>query len=173
MNTNGYTQAQQLLAESFQALRKVYDDYKADIRSASQPRGIGEALRGWLAGSRLTQADTRGMAFYDQVAEAVSGLEKALAACAEELADLRFHYAKEAAELMLVWHPDEQPRDIKWYLLAAESHLIPLLPYLKKEELADLRTRYLAATPRRLMFPNQRKLLDQMEQLLADAATIK
>jgi len=170
MNTDCYTQAQQRLTESFQALQKVYDDYKADSRPVPQPRGIGEALRGWLAGSQLTQADTRGMAFYDQVAEAVSCLEKTLAACAKELPDLCFSYAKEAAELMLVWNPDQQPRDIKWYLLAAESHLIPLLPYLKKEELADLRTRYLAATPRRLMFPNQRKLLDRMEQLLSDAA---
>ncbi|MGI6404650.1 MAG: hypothetical protein ACOX0K_10695 [Oscillospiraceae bacterium] len=167
MNPDRFTQAQQQLSESFHTLKAVYDNYRADSQSTPKQRGIGDVFRGWLAGSQPTQADARGLAFYDQVAEAVSGLEKILAAYIKELPDLCFSYAKEAAQVVLMLNPRQLPLDIKWYLLAAEYHLIPLLPYLKREELADLCTQYLAATPRRMLLPNQKKLLDQMEQGLS------
>ena len=160
------TQAHRQLDEAFQTLQRIYTGYVDSGDLAEQRSGIGSLFQGWFSGSPVLE-DTKGPAFFEQVALAVKEMEQVCSACAGQLPGTGFPCIQEAARLMVLFEDSGLTRDIKMYLFAAELHFAPLLPYLTREELAALRTQYLARTPRRLMLPNQRKLLAQMEQLLS------
>lgn len=166
MKPDLYNQARRQLDEAFQALQRVYADYVAGGDSAKQRSGIGQLFQGWFSSSP-TLADTKGLAFFEQVALAVKEMEQVCSVYADGLSDLGFPYVQEAARLMVLFEDSDLPRDIKMYLIAAEFHLAPLLPHLTRDELSHLHTQYLARTPSRSMLPNQRRLLAQMEQLLS------
>ncbi|NLU52282.1 MAG: hypothetical protein GXX10_05410 [Clostridiaceae bacterium] len=54
----------------------------------------------------------------------------------------------------------------EWYMTVAEYQCFPLLPYLSREDLKHFHDLMLKRVPKRMMYPRQRQLVAQMEELL-------
>ena len=52
--------------------------------------------------------------------------------------------------------------------ISNQGFAIPLLGFLTKEQLQEIRDAYLRETPKRLLFPNQKDVLKEMDRLLAE-----
>ncbi len=95
-------------------------------------------------------------------------LAAAAAALPPEEAEEGRKLADRAVGLMLGEKPAQVPSDRQLYLVAAEALCAPLLSCLDRTQLARQRDGMVARTPRRLMFPRQRELLEEMERMLKE-----
>ena len=76
--------------------------------------------------------------------------------------------AEQAVRSLLAEKSEALPNDRRLYLIAAEPLCAPLLPLLDRDALARRREEMLRITPRRLMFPRQLALLEEMDRLLGE-----
>ena len=106
--------------------------------------------------------------FLEETESLAGRLADAVAALAPEEAEEGRRQADRAVGLMLGEKPGEIPGDRQLYLTAAEALCTPLLSCLDRTQLSRQRDGMVARTPRRLMFPRQRELLEEMERLLKE-----
>ena len=131
-----------------------------------QAKGFARLFRRWFT---YNDQDIEPVhkAFLDGTEALAKELAAAVSALGPEEAAGRTA-AERAVALMLGEKPQGIPNDRRLYLIAAEALCAPLLPLLDREALARRREAMLAATPKRLMFPNQLALLQELERLLGE-----
>lgn len=78
-------------------------------------------------------------------------------------AEEKHEAALAAARIMLSPKPVNDKSQAEWYMIAAEYSFEALLPLLAPETLRTIRDGYVRGTPKRMMYPRQRELLNRME----------
>lgn len=149
-------------------LEEHYRDYAFwNLGQPPRAKGFARLFRRWISynDQDIAPADRE---FLDGTETLVKELAAALSALPPEEAEKGREIAERAVALML----EEKPREIsnarRLYLIGAEALCAPLLPLLDREALVRRREAMLAVTPRRLMFPKQLELLEEMERLMGD-----
>lgn len=131
------------------------------------PKGFARLFRRWISynAQEIQPADK---AFLEGAETLTGELAAAVAALSPEEAEQGRAAAEQAVALMLEEKPQGIPNDRRLYLVAAEALCAPLLPLLDREALVRRREAMLKATPKRLMFPRQRELLEEMERRIGE-----
>ena len=147
-------------------LEAHYRDYAlGPLGQPPQPKGFARLFRRWFT---YNDQDIEPVhkEFLDGTEALTKELAAAVAALAPEEAEGGRAAAEQAAALMLGEKPQGIPNDRRLYLIAAEALCAPLLPLLDREALVRRREAMLETTPKRLMFPKQLELLEEMERLI-------
>lgn len=134
---------------------------------AAKPKGFAKLFRRWFT-YNPREIEPVHKAFLEETEALVKELVSAVASLSGEERSRGGEKAEEAVALLLAEKPEDLPTDRRLYLIAAEPLCAPLLPLLTREALARRREAMLAVTPRRLLFPRQRELLEEMDRLLAE-----
>lgn len=132
-----------------------------------QAKGFARLFRRWFTynAQEIAPADKD----FLEGAETLAGeLAAAAADLAPEEAEAGREAARRAVALMLGVKPEGIPNGRRLYLVAAEALCAPLLPLLDRADLARQRDDMIKATPKRLMFPRQLELLEEMERLIGE-----
>lgn len=145
-------------------LSEIYETFEKQITEKDEgEKTFLKTLRHFFSDKRDTDDDIR--AFYNTVGNHITKLYDALK---EETSEEASEIAENALRLMLSpmakWD-NSVPTLAK---ISNQGFATPLLEFLTKEQLQKLREDYLAGTPKRLMFPNQRTVLEEMDRLLAE-----
>ena len=142
-------------------------DYAFGCRNQPpQAKGFARLFRRWFTYSEEIEPVHRD--FLDGVETLTAELAAAAAALPPEEAAGGRAEAERAVALLLGEKPRDLPGERRLYLVGAEALCAPLLPLLDREGLVRQRDAMVRLTPRRLMFPRQRELLEEMERLLAE-----
>lgn len=151
------------LAERLEA---HYRDYAlGPLGEPPKPKGFARLFRRWFT-YNAQDIEPVHKDFLDGTQGLVRELAEAVAALPPAEAAEGRRTAERAVEGMLGEKPQGIPNDRVLYLVAAEGLCAPLLPLLDREGLVRQRDGMLARTPKRLMFPRQLELLEEMERLL-------
>ena len=144
-----------------------FEEY-ASGKHGRQKKGILQLLSHWIAYD-VHHVEREHEDFLQGTTALIQKLAEGLESLPEEAQADAKALALRATQLLLRPKPKQPRNDRDWYLAAAEYSAIPLLTWLSQDELAHFRARLLEHTPRRMMFPNQVKLLEAMEKLLDSA----
>lgn len=149
--------------ELVERLDRLYRELGPSARQQEQAkRGLARLLDRWFRGAQTADADP----MYREFLDAAGALTQALAAALVDLGPAeRDERALAAARILLAPKKLETCATDEWYRVAAERECAALLPFLRRDTLKRLRDEYVRNTPRRMMLPRQRELLDQMERL--------
>lgn len=144
-------------------LAELYKHYEKEITEADEnDRTLLKTVKHFFSDKR--DADAYVHSFYNAVGKQVEELCETLKEEDPETASVS---AERALRTMLAGkHKDENNVSVL-SKVGNQGFAMQLLQFLTKEQLAPLREAYLKETPKRLMFPNQRKILAEMERLLA------
>ena len=147
-------------------LEQLYHQYiRRKAADNTAKRNAGLIFFRWLSSMNPDFAEEKNQTFLDDVQSAVTLLCAQLAQLSQLQPIHSGFLADRAISLMMV--APATPRTITdRYLLVAEYQCEPLLAYLTQESLHTQYEHYLQKTPKRLMYPQQRKLCRKMEMLL-------
>lgn len=149
-------------AEVLSALEGFYQEFCDKTNALEGKSGIRDAV------SNLFGTGPRKKAQGVLVSEAVEALQGYVAALLTAAApctpEERSRWALSALERILLW-PSTENASLNLMLSALEGQGQPLLSAVDGAALAELARRYQKRNPKRMMLPNQRKLLDEMEKL--------
>ena len=144
---------------ALEALRACYSEYTGQLIELEQNTGIRDMLSSLLGSGPVKQKrEALLSAFYNAVQEALGQVVPALEACPPDQAS---EYAAQALEIML-FTPAKRERELEFVYASLEGLSAPLVPLLGPAAAAGLAARYKKRTPVRMMFPTQRKLLEQI-----------
>ena len=151
-----------------EALEEHYRAYVLAYREQPpKPKGFGKLFRRWFT-YNAQETEPVHREFLEGAEALTKELAEAVAALPEEDKAPGAEAADRALSLMLGEKPSDLPNERRLYLIAAEALAAPLLPLTDREQLTRQRERMLALTPKRLMFPKQLELLEEMERLLGE-----
>ena len=151
------------LAERLEA---HYQDYALGTQGQpARPKGFARLFRRWFT-YNAQDIEPVHKEFLEGVETLVGDLAAAAAALLPEETEGGQAAAEQAVARMLEEKPEGIPDDRRLYLVAAEALAAPLLPLLSRDGLARQRDAMLKNTPRRMMFPKQLELLEEMERHL-------
>ena len=142
-------------------LKEIYDQFAESIgKKQEEDKGFLKALRSLFSDKRETDQDVA--AFYHTVGNHVTKLYDALK---DETREDAAALAYSSVTMMLKGRENDV---VSLSKISNQGFAIPLLEFLTKEQLTEIRETYLRETPKRLMFPNQRDVLKEMDRLLAE-----
>jgi hypothetical protein len=157
------TAAVQLLAQ----LNEVYQSFTGKSQKQERSlKGFARLFRKWFSYNPMT-IEPLNQEFLDNVERITEQLAQSFKKLKEHDTAACYNCAAEAANLILAPKPSGEKTTAEWYLTVAEYKSAVILPYLKPDDLKRLRDEQLKATPKRLMYPKQREMLELMEKLLA------
>lgn len=130
-----------------------------------QPKGFSRLFRRWLSYSEQ-ETEPIHRDFLSGVTALTEELAQTGATLPPEDRQEAGKLAERALACLLQTPPAGLPNERKVYLAAVQAAGVPLLPLLDQVQLARQRDALLAQTPRRLLFPRQRELLEEMERKL-------
>jgi hypothetical protein len=154
-------EAERLVAQ----LEQHYQDYREGKGRTGRKKNLLGMLSHWIAYDAEEVAPQH-EEFLTGITRITEDLAAQLSECPEEDRCAGSALALRAVDLLLQPKPRQPQGDRDWYLMLAEYSAGPLLRFLSREEVERQRTRMLAQTPRRLMYPKQLELLETAEQLL-------
>ena len=147
-------------AAAFSALKLCYDEFCEKSQALGQQSGVRDLLSGLMGEGPVKRAQG---ALLTEMVETVQGHVAALLAAIEPCTpEERSQWAVHALEQMLLTPPTGD-RNLDFMLAALEGQAEPLIPLVDRETLADLAARYQKRTPKRMMFPNQKKVLQALQ----------
>ena len=150
-------------------LQEIYQTFEERIdEKAEGEKTFIKTLRQLFSDKRDTDDDIH--AFYNTVGNHITKLYDALK---EESPEEAAEIAERALRLMLEQKGKWSNDVTSLAKVSNQGFSAPLLEFLSKEQLSALREDYLRGTPKRLMFPNQRDVLQKMDELLADNDEMK
>ena len=142
-------------------LAEIYDKFTDSIgKKQEEDKGFLKALRSLFSDKRETDQDVA--AFYNTVGNHVTKLYDALK---EETPENAASLAYSSVRMMLTGRENDV---VSLSKISNQGFAIPLLSFLTKEQLTEVRENYLRETPKRLLFPNQKDVLAEMDRLLAE-----
>ena len=124
-----------------------------------QPKGFARLFRRWFS-YNAQDIEPVHKDFLEGTEALVNQLAAAVAELSAEEEDRGKALAEQAVRSLLAEKSEALP--------AAEPLCAPLLPLLDRDALARQREEMLRITPRRLMFPRQLALLEEMDRLLGE-----
>ena len=154
-------EAERLVAQ----LEQHYQDYREGKGRPAKKKSLLGMLSHWIAYDAEEIAPQHEQ-FLEGLSRITGDLAEQLLSLGEEDRCAGSALALRSVELLLQPKPRQPQGDRDWYLMLAEYSAGPLLRFLSREEVERQRTRMLAQTPRRLMYPKQLELLETAEQLL-------
>ena len=142
-------------------LAEIYDNFTDSIgKKQEEDKGFLKALRSLFSDKRETDQDVA--AFYNTVGNHVTKLYDALK---DETPENAASLAYSTVRMMLTGRENDV---VSLSKISNQGFAIPLLEFLTKEQLTEVRENYLRETPKRLLFPNQKDVLAEMDRLLAE-----
>lgn len=149
-------------AEVLSALEVFYQEFCDKTNALEGKSGIRDAVSNFFGTGPRKKAQG---ALVSEAVEVLRGHVAALLTAAESCTpEERSRWALSALERILLW-PGTENSTLNLMLNALEGQAQPLLAAVDGAALADLAQRYQKRNPKRMMLPNQRKLLDEMEKL--------
>lgn len=150
-----------------ESLAGLYRDYAEKCRQQVQTGGkIARLFRRWFSGYEPSAADALHLDFLDETRRLVTNLAGLLDRHQNDRPGICGAYAEKAAGILLRPKPAREKTAADWYMVAAEQYCGVLLPFLDRDALRRVRDDYVKHTPKRLMFPKQREVLEHMERML-------
>ncbi len=151
--------------DTFDALKKCYEEYLRQAVALSAKYSVGAGLLGFGAGAK---DDPCHEAFYEKVGELAGMLKPADAeATAEGSAEVGVkadgqasadEVAQAVEQILFAEAPDGEDNGASWMLIAAHAHTLPLIPGLSAERALEMLARYDAAYPKGRRLPVQKKV---------------
>ena len=142
-------------------LSEIYDQFSDSIgKKEEEDHGFLRTLRSLFSDKRETDQDVA--AFYNTVGNHVTKLYDTLK---DETPEDAAALAYRSVTMMLKGRENDVVSLAK---ISNQGFAIPLLSFLTKEQLTEVRENYLKETPKRLLFPNQKDVLKEMDRLLAE-----
>ena len=144
-----------------QELTEIYEQFSERIGvKQEEDKGFLKALRSLFSDKRETDMEVA--AFYNTVGNHITKYYDALK---DEKAEDAAALAYGSVRMMLTGRENDV---ISLAKISNQGFAIPLLGFLTKEQLQEIRDAYLRETPKRLLFPNQKDVLKEMDRLLAE-----
>jgi len=145
-------------------LGEVYAAYTQNaFEGSGRKRGVTRLFRRWFASFDPMAVQPVHQAFLDDVERIVKDLARALESIQAEFPEKTAAYAAQALDIIFSSKPSRQKTTAEWYVTVSEYQSEMLLPYASPDKLQSVRIDMLRRTPKRLMFPKQRQLLDAIE----------
>ena len=150
------TTCEKLLAE----LQETYEKYESlPLHTDRSPKKkLGDMFSGWL--QQNPQSQVVHFTFLEGVEQLVTELAAQLALEPAACRD----YAHRALQIIYAPKPKEERTDVERFLAIAEYQGAALYPYASREELQRIHKEQVERRPWRYMPPNQRKMLQQLEE---------
>ena len=144
-----------------QELTEIYEKFSERIGAKQEEdKGFLKTLRSLFSDKRETDMDVA--AFYNTVGNHVTKYYDALK---DESKEDAAALAYGSVRMMLSGRENDV---VSLSKISNQGFAIPLLGFLTKEQLQEIRDAYLRETPKRLLFPNQKDVLKEMDRLLAE-----
>ncbi len=144
-----------------QELTEIYEKFSERIGAKQEEdKGFLKTLRSLFSDKRETDMDVA--AFYNTVGNHVTKYYDALK---DERKEDAAALAYGSVRMMLSGRENDV---VSLSKISNQGFAIPLLGFLTKEQLQEIRDAYLRETPKRLLFPNQKDVLKEMDRLLAE-----
>lgn len=140
---------------------------RGTVGQPPQAKGFARLFRRWFS-YNAQDIEPVHKDFLEGTEALVNQLAAAVAELSAEEEDRGKALAEQAVRSLLAEKSEALPNDRRLYLIAAEPLCAPLLPLLDRDALARRREEMLRITPRRLMFPRQLALLEEMDRLLGE-----
>lgn len=148
-------------------LHKHYKNYLEKNQQQEQSKNkITKMFGKWFAGFDPLSSDLMHQEFLDGVERIISELSIALKQLEQNSPELCNSFADKAVSRLMMPKPAKEKTTAEWYMTVAEYQCVPLLPYLNREVLEYYHDLMLKRVPRRMMYPKQMQLLDQMEEII-------
>ncbi|MBR3436532.1 MAG: hypothetical protein IKG97_02125 [Lachnospiraceae bacterium] len=142
-------------------LAEIYEKFSERIGvKQEEEKGFLKALRSLFSDKRDTDLEVS--AFYNTVGNHITKYYDALK---DESPEDASALAYASVRMMLTGRENDVVSLAK---ISNQGFAIPLLEFLTKEQLQEMRGAYLRETPKRLLFPNQKDVLKEMDRLLAE-----
>ena len=152
--------AQELSAQ----LVEHYENFTERIQKKEEgDRTFLKTLRSLFSDKRDTDQEVA--TFHDTVGNHITKLYDALK---EETPEDASALSIGLVRMMLSGNEKREDQVAALAKISNQGFAIPLLSFLTKEQLTEVREEYLRENPKRLMFPNQRDVLKEMDRLLAE-----
>jgi hypothetical protein len=159
-------------AHLLECLKDVYSAYmQADSEEKNKKQGVTRLFRKWFASSDPLAAAPVHQEFLNEIGRIVTELASALEEIKQEHPQTCMDYAEKALDLMLAPKPEREKTTVDWYLMVSEYQCASLLPYASMGKLQFIRNDLLKRTPKRLMLPKQRELIESMDNLILKKAS--
>ena len=144
-----------------QELTEIYDKFSERISAKQEEdKGFLKTLRSLFSDKRETDMDVA--AFYNTVGNHITKYYDALK---DETREDAAALAYGSVRMMLSGRENDV---VSLSKISNQGFAIPLLGFLTKEQLQEIRDAYLRETPKRLLFPNQKDVLKEMDRLLQE-----
>ena len=144
-----------------QELTEIYEKFSERISAKQEEdKGFLKTLRSLFSDKRETDMDVA--AFYNTVGNHVTKYYDALK---DESKEDAAALAYGSVRMMLSGRENDV---VSLSKISNQGFAIPLLGFLTKEQLQEIRDAYLRETPKRLLFPNQKDVLKEMDRLLQE-----
>lgn len=154
-------------AKLLERLTDIYLDYSGKNFDQGNPkRGVARLFRKWFTSFDSLSVNSVHQEFLDEVGRIVKKLSLALEELKTDDADACMGFAGQAVSLMLAPKPTKEKTTAEWYLTIAEYQCTSILPFVSYSELKRTREDMLKRTPKRLMYPRQREMIELMESLI-------
>lgn len=154
-------------AQLLERLRCVYRLYiESNQNHEKSFIGVARLFRRWFSYNQ-SAAEPLHQKFLDDVESIIAELASVLGQLVRYATDLSNKYAAKAADLILAPKPDREKTTAEWYMTIAEYKCVAILIYLAADDLERIRDAQLKHTPKRMMYPKQRELLEYIEKQLA------
>lgn len=158
------THIRQRAADTLEQLCEVYRVYLEENQEQQpSPNILSRLFGGWFASSDPQKMEPVHREFLQAVENIAGQLAELLEQLKRDHTDLCQAYAQRAISIMLVPKTEKEKLAAEWYMTAAEYQSAMLLPYLSRFELRRVRDGMLKRTPKRLMYPKEKELLEQIE----------
>lgn len=156
-------QAEDLLGQ----LDRYYSEYLERYRQQEKSKSkIAKLFGKWFTSFEPTSSDSMHQEFLNGIERIVSGLAMILNNLKQKNPQYCQSVAGKAVGRIMTPKPAREKTTAEWYMTVAEYQCFPLLPYLSREDLEHFHDLMLERVPRRMMYPRQRQLVEQMEELL-------
>lgn len=148
-------------------LDRHYVDYLERYQQQQNSKGnMSRLFVNWFTSFEPAASDSMHQDFLTGIEQLIAELTLVLAQLEQESPQRCRTFAGQAVCRLLKSRPAKEKTTADWYMTVAEYQCSPLLPYLSKEDLKHYHDLMLERVPRRLMFPKQKQLLEQMEAIM-------
>jgi hypothetical protein len=146
--------------------RHCFDYLEKCRRQENSKSKIAKLFGKWFTSFDPSSSDSMHQEFLAGIERIVSELAIVLKQTEQKDIALCHTVARKAVSRLMGQKPAREKTTADWYLTVAEYQCSPLLPYLSREDLKRCRDLLLERVPRRMMFPKQRQLLEQIEEIM-------
>ncbi len=153
------TTAQNILGH----LEELYKSFSEIKHKTAKERG-SNLFSGWFSGPSANQYEHEN--FHVKQKQLLNELLVILNDIKLQNPETCDELAMSAADIVLASKSTDKKTPEQWFMLAVESELMVFVEFYSKSSLEKIKDRILTVTPRRMLFPNQKALLEAVEKAI-------